>query len=178
MIRNAIFFSALTAQIFLFGCSKPPILACGSQQEAQQVQSELENQTDSTKLMAAITNASESCAPQTQPQKKLLQDAIARWIKITPTSTQRLAYQALPNEDISLRIALLNASDNFGILTSVDGKITEVAQDNVGNLTKTLAISHADTEKLTQNHKWISNVLSASEVSGYKIYDIQSTQSS
>lgn len=177
MIRTAFTFSAVLSLVSLVGCNELPVLACGSEGDSRRFQSELERQSDPRRLWEAIVGASKHCTVQTPAQKKIVQDAMERWASIAPVSDQRSAYAALPDKAIDLRIALLNATDMLGMSSEMDWKITESSPDSVGNVGRKLTLPATDVAKLTTKHKWLSDILTASEVDGYRIYVTRSTKS-
>jgi hypothetical protein len=177
MIRRAFTFSAVLSLVSMAGCNEIPVLACGSEEDSRRFQGELEGQSDPRKLWEAISSASKRCTTETTAQKKIVQDAIARWAKAVPPSDQRSAYAALPGEATDLRVALLNATDTLGLLSEMGGNVSESSPETVGVAGKKLSLSSADVARLTVRHKWLSDVLTASEVDGYRIYVTRSSKS-
>ncbi len=178
VIRRAINVITIFSLLFIYGCSKPRILACGPDLNSDQhFEKELETQSDSQKLWDAIVNTSANCPLQTPTQKKLIKDAIARWIKMTSATERRAAYTSLPQGAAELRIMLINLTGAFGIVSSSAEGNTEVNLDSISGDAKKMSLSPADARKLSENHKWLSSVIDSMEFDGFKIYVMQSTQS-
>lgn len=177
MIRRAFTFSAVLSLVPLAGCNEIPVLACGSEEDSRRFQGELEGQSDPRKLWEAISSASKRCTTETAAQKKIVQDAIARWARAVPLSDQRAAYAVLPGEATDLRVALLNATDTLGLLSEVGANVSESSPETAGVAGKKLSLPSSEISRLTVKHKWLSDVLTASEVDGYRIYVTRSSKS-